>query len=76
VLTSGLGGTNLWSIRFAPNTWIFLGKESAGLPAALLAAHREKTAHIPMQPNTRGLNLSTSAGIVLYEALRQLSSSL
>jgi tRNA(Leu) C34 or U34 (ribose-2'-O)-methylase TrmL len=29
-----------------------------------------------MQPKARGLNLSTSAGIVLYEALRQLSSTL
>jgi tRNA (cytidine/uridine-2'-O-)-methyltransferase len=76
VLTSGLGGENLWSIRFSPNTWIFLGKESAGLPEILLAAHRDRTAHIPMQPQARGLNLSTSAGIVLYEALRQLSSTL
>jgi tRNA (cytidine/uridine-2'-O-)-methyltransferase len=76
VLTSGLGGHNLWTIRFSPRTWIFLGKESAGLPETLLAAHPGHTAHIPMQPATRGLNLSTSAGIVLYEALRQLSSAL
>lgn len=73
IVTSGLGGQPLWSTRFAPNTWIFLGKESAGLPTSLLAAH--PTVQIPMQPETRGLNLSTSVGIVLYEALRQLKMS-
>src|SRR6185295_9615672 len=31
MLTSGLGGQPMWSVRFAANTWIFLGKESAGL---------------------------------------------
>lgn len=72
VLTSGLAGQSLWSARFASNAWIFLGKESAGLPVALLNAH--PTVQIPMQPGTRGLNLSTAAGIVLYEALRQLAA--
>jgi len=71
VLTSGLGGQPLWSVRFAANTWIFLGKESAGLPAALLNTYA--AVQIPMQPDTRGLNLSTAAGIVLYEALRQIA---
>jgi tRNA (cytidine/uridine-2'-O-)-methyltransferase len=69
LLTSGLGGEPLWSARLAANTWLFFGKESAGLPQTLLAAH--PTVQIPMLPNTRGLNLSTAAGIVLYEALRQ-----
>jgi tRNA (cytidine/uridine-2'-O-)-methyltransferase len=74
VLTSGLTGQNLWSARFAPHTWIFLGKESAGLPQSLLNAY--PTIQIPMQPHTRGLNLATAAGIVLYDALRQLSAAL
>ncbi len=73
ILTSGLAGQPLWSATFSPNTWILLGKESAGLPAALLAAHPQYTVQIPMRQNTRGLNLSTSAGIILYEALRQIS---
>jgi tRNA (cytidine/uridine-2'-O-)-methyltransferase len=74
VLTSGLTGRGLWEMRFAGNAWILLGKESAGLPAELLAAHAERTVRIPMRAGTRGLNLSTSAGIVLYEALRQLAA--
>jgi len=74
VLTSGLAGRPLWSVRFAANTWIMLGKESAGLPAGLLAAYPERTIQIPMREGTRGLNLSTAAGIVVYEALRQIAA--
>jgi len=72
-LTSGLGGAPHWSARYASNAWIFLGKESAGLPESLLVRHPDRITQIPMIENTRGLNISTSAGIVLYEALRQLA---
>ena len=72
-LSSGLSGHPLWSAKFESNTWIFLGKESAGLPAALLTAHPQRAIQIPMLPGTRGLNVSTAAGILLYEALRQLA---
>jgi tRNA (cytidine/uridine-2'-O-)-methyltransferase len=74
VLTSGLTGRSLWEMRFEAHAWILLGKESAGLPGELLAAHAERTVRIPMRTGTRGLNLSTAAGIVLYEALRQLAA--
>lgn len=73
VLTSGLGGKAHWSVAYARNAWIFFGKESAGLPAELLAARAAEVVRIPMVEGTRGLNIATSAGIVLYEALRQLN---
>src|SRR4051812_5609317 len=63
LLPSGLSGTPHWSAPYPANTWIFLGKESAGLPEALLASHPNRIIQIPMQPHTRGLNLSTAAGI-------------
>lgn len=71
-LSSGLGGKPHWQYPFEANTWIFLGKESAGLPAALLEKYPDRAVLIPMQPETRGLNVSTAAGILLYEALRRL----
>jgi len=71
VLTSGLAGRPLWSAQLAANTWIMMGKESAGLPAELLAKYPERTIQIPMREGTRGLNVSTAAGIVVYEALRR-----
>jgi tRNA (cytidine/uridine-2'-O-)-methyltransferase len=58
--------------EFRPGDLLVFGKETQGLPASLLAAHIDQTIRIPIfSPIVRSLNLSTSAGIVLYEALRQ-----
>jgi len=57
---------------YRPGDFLVFGKETAGLPEELLAAHPDQTIRIPIaSPIVRSLNLSTSAGIVLYEALRQ-----
>lgn len=53
-------------------TALVFGSETAGLPAALLAAHPEQTFRIPiLTPHVRSLNLSNAVSIVVYEALRQ-----
>jgi tRNA (cytidine/uridine-2'-O-)-methyltransferase len=72
VLSSGVAGRDHWDASFTADTWIFLGKESAGLPAELLARHAERTVRIPMVEGTRGLNLSTAAGVLVYAALGRL----
>ena len=57
---------------FREGDYIVFGKETKGLPEELLAANPETSFTIPMpSEKVRSLNLSTSAGIVLYEALRQ-----
>ncbi len=50
---------------------ILFGKETKGLPEPLLLAHPERCIRIPMISSARSLNLSNSAAIVLYEAMRQ-----
>ena len=47
------------------------GKESAGIPEEILKEHPDTCVRIPMLGETRSLNLSNSAAVVLYEALRQ-----
>lgn len=60
-----------WS--FQDNDCFVFGRETRGLPEDLLDANKERCLTIPMpNKNVRSLNLATSAGIVLYEALRQI----
>ena len=57
---------------FRPGDFLVFGKETLGLPDELLAANPDRALRIPIfSPIVRSLNLSTAAGIVLYEALRQ-----
>jgi tRNA (cytidine/uridine-2'-O-)-methyltransferase len=59
-------------VRFEPDDHLVFGRETAGLPAALLEANRDRWLGIPMlNPASRSLNLSNCVALVLYEALRQ-----
>jgi tRNA (cytidine/uridine-2'-O-)-methyltransferase len=63
-----------WDVEFRDGDILVFGRESKGLPEPLLAANSEQCFTIPMQQNSaRSLNLSTAAGIVVYEAVRQLN---
>mgnify|MGYP000350112834 FL=1 len=55
---------------------MLFGPESRGLPAEVLdAVSAEQKIKIPMQENSRSLNLSNATSIILYEAWRQLDYS-
>lgn len=58
-------------VNYEPDCFIMFGKESAGIPEEILKEHPDTCVRIPMIGETRSLNLSNSAAIVLYEALRQ-----
>ena len=47
------------------------GREDAGLPEPLLAAHPDQCLRIPMRRGERCLNLSNSVAVGVYEVLRQ-----
>ena len=57
--------------EYEPDCYIMFGKESAGIPEAILLDNQENCVRIPMWGDIRSLNLSNSVSIVLYEALRQ-----
>ena len=66
--------TRLYSeVAYAPGDFLVFGRESKGLPEALLATHPEGCVTVPiLHPAVRSLNLSTAVGIGLYEGLRQI----
>ncbi len=59
-------------IHFSDNDYLIFGAETTGLPDTLLTQYQDQLYTIPMFGPIRSLNLSTSVGIVLYEALRQV----
>ncbi|MGM0508658.1 MAG: tRNA (cytidine(34)-2'-O)-methyltransferase [Fusobacteriota bacterium] len=60
-------------IKYKNNDFIIFGKESKGIPENILEDNKENCITIPMIPIGRSLNLSNSAAIILYEALRQVN---
>ena len=58
-------------VIYSPDCYLMFGKESAGIPEEILVENEEHCIRIPMWGDIRSLNLSNSAAIVLYEALRQ-----
>ena len=59
--------------RYQENDYIMFGPESRGIPEDILKQDPERCITIPMIPMGRSLNLSNSAVIILYEALRQVN---
>jgi tRNA (cytidine/uridine-2'-O-)-methyltransferase len=51
---------------------LVFGKETAGLPHGVLAAHPDRLLYLPMVPGERSLNLATAVCAAVYEGLRQL----
>ena len=66
---------NLYTKRvYSDNDYLIFGSETKGISDSILNAHPQNACTIPMaNKNIRSLNLATSVGIVLYEALRQIN---
>jgi len=59
-------------VKFSTADYLVFGRETAGLPGQLLEQNRERWLRIPMfNTQSRSLNLSNCAALVLFEALRQ-----
>ena len=58
-------------VQYPDGAYLVFGREDAGLPEALLAAHPESCVRLPMIPDARSLNLSNTVAVGVYEALRQ-----
>lgn len=63
------GRQNYTEPRYQKGDVFIFGPETRGLPQDVL--EKFNTLKIPMMPHSRSLNLSNSAAVILYEALRQ-----
>jgi tRNA (cytidine/uridine-2'-O-)-methyltransferase len=67
------GSTRHSEIQFKADDVFVFGPETRGLPEAIRAEFTpEHRVRLPMLPESRSLNLSNSAAVLLYEAWRQV----
>jgi tRNA (cytidine/uridine-2'-O-)-methyltransferase len=64
-----------WEINFTRGDNLIFGRETKGLPESLLVERVDDCYTIPMVAGARSLNLATAVAIVLFEGVRQLSTS-
>ncbi len=73
VCLSAHAKTPFTEFAFQRGDCLLFGNESSGLPEWLKQEYAETMVTVPMLTrHVRSLNLATTAGIVIYEALRQL----
>lgn len=65
------GTTPYWDAAFPDGAYLCFGAESCGLPKDFYHTYQDRLFTIPMTGPVRSLNLSSSAAITLFEALRQ-----
>lgn len=61
------------AVSYQANDYLLFGPETRGLPATVLdALPAQQKIRIPMQADSRSMNLSNAVSVVVYEAWRQL----
>ncbi|MEC0368795.1 tRNA (uridine(34)/cytosine(34)/5-carboxymethylaminomethyluridine(34)-2'-O)-methyltransferase TrmL [Paenibacillus chibensis] len=70
--TSTKASKRYTDVEFRDGDFFVFGKETKGLPEELLAANPDTCIRMPMTDKVRSMNLSNSAAIIVFEALRQL----
>jgi tRNA (cytidine/uridine-2'-O-)-methyltransferase len=73
-LFSGKATRSYLDVPFQLGDALVFGKESVGLPEALLHERAASIVGIPTLGEVRSLNLANSVAIALYEALRQVGA--
>lgn len=59
-------------VKYQDEDFFIFGKETKGIPEEIMKEFPGQVIRIPMTDATRSLNLSNTAAIVLFEALRQI----
>lgn len=71
-LFSAGASRSYWEVDYPESAVLIFGKESVGLPRAILERYGDAALKIPMaDEGLRSLNLSTAAALAAYEVTRQ-----
>lgn len=73
VLLTTRARQSAYSVSFAQNDILMVGRESAGVPDAV-AATADLAIRIPMREGLRSINVALAATMILSEAMRQTSA--
>ena len=65
------GTQNVFDATLAEGDVFVFGRESSGLPEEIRTAAPDRCLRLTTRPQVRSLNLSNTAAVVLYEAMRQ-----
>jgi tRNA (cytidine/uridine-2'-O-)-methyltransferase len=66
------GKTDYANVQYRPGDAVVFGPETSGLPRPVLDSFSpQNILRIPMQRQSRSLNLSNAVAVIIYEALRQ-----
>ena len=61
-----------FDVEFRRGDILIFGKETAGLPSAIVEQHPDACIRMPMVGSERSLNVATAVCAVVYEGIRQL----
>ena len=70
ILMTTKASVSYTKFKFEKNDTILFGRESAGVPESVHQLIKDRL-KIPMNENTRSLNIASSVAIILAESLRQ-----
>lgn len=65
------GTVRLDEVTFRPDDTLLFGPETRGLPKCVLSRFAKTCVRIPMQQDSRSLNLSNAVSVAVFEAWRQ-----
>ena len=68
------GTVPLWKKKFTRGCYLVFGSESKGFPRFFYEKYKDSLIRIPVSGDIRSLNLSVSAGVAAFEALRQMTA--
>ena len=74
LITTSKSNNKYWKNDLTKTDYIIFGSESVGLPNKILTEFKQQAITIPMDTESRSINLANAVAIISYEYLRQIET--